>query len=128
MNDKDLLQKIKNVRTAVKEIYGNVNTITYPIYMVDWLIEQAEKVEQLEQEIASLKEALNESVKTSVALDNELQQEQAKTERYEKALREIANEQEVGEGDFNAADVTNTLIATAKESLEGGDLNDVRDI
>ncbi|MBE2919989.1 hypothetical protein HPK02_14645 [Anoxybacillus flavithermus] len=128
MNDKDLLQKIKNVRTAVKEIYGNVNTITYPIYMVDWLIEQAEKVEQLEQEIASLKEALNESVKTSVALDNELQQEQAKTERYEKALREIANEQEVGEGDFNAADVTNTLIATAKESLEGGDLNGVKDI
>jgi len=84
MNDKELLQKIKNVRTAVKEIYGNVNTITYPIYMVDWLIEQAKKAE-----------------------------------RYEKALREIANEQEVGEGDFNADDVANNLIATAKEALEG---------
>ena len=67
MNDKDLLQKIKNVRTAVKEIYGNVNTITYPIYMIDWLVSQAEKVEQLEQENAALKEALNKSVKTSVA-------------------------------------------------------------
>ena len=44
---------------------------------------------------------------------------QAKAERYEKALREIANEQEVGEGDFNAADVANNLIATAKEALEG---------
>ena len=42
---------------------------------------------------------------------------QAKAERYEKALREIANEQEVGEGDFNAADVANNLIATAKEAL-----------
>jgi hypothetical protein len=44
---------------------------------------------------------------------------QAKAERYEKALREIANEQEVGEGDFNADDVANNLIATAKEALEG---------
>ena len=41
-----------------------------------------------------------------------------KAERYEKALREIANEQEVGEGDFNADDVANNLIATAKEALE----------
>lgn len=44
---------------------------------------------------------------------------QAKAERYEKALRKIANEQEVGEGDFNADDVANNLIATAKEALEG---------
>jgi septal ring factor EnvC (AmiA/AmiB activator) len=87
MNDKELLQKIKNVRTAVKEIYGNVNTITYPIYMVDWLIEQVEKVEQLQQEIASLKEALNESVKTSVALDNELQQAQKRIQYLENELR-----------------------------------------
>ena len=44
-----------------------------------------------------------------------------KAERYEKALREIANEQEVGEGDFNADDIANNLIATAKEALEGDD-------
>ena len=54
-----------------------------------WLIEQAEKVEQLEQEIASLKEALNASVKTSVALDNELQQEQAKIERCKEIFKDI---------------------------------------
>ena len=47
----------------------------------------------------------------------QFEQAQAKAERYEKALREIANEQEVGEGDFNAADVANNLIATAKEAL-----------
>lgn len=53
----------------------------------DWLIEQAEKVEQLQQEIASLKEALNESVKTSVALDNELQQAQKRIQYLENELR-----------------------------------------
>ncbi|UYL94106.1 hypothetical protein PK51_gp33 [Geobacillus phage vB_GthS_PK5.1] len=47
----------------------------------------------------------------------QFEQAQAKAERYEKALRGIANEQEVGEGDFNAADVANNLIATAKEAL-----------
>ncbi|MCG6198580.1 hypothetical protein H1215_15510 [Anoxybacillus sp. LAT_38] len=126
MNDKERLNEIitryKNVKPF--EIYSDTGIISM-IQMdekdKDWLIEQAEKVEQLQQEIASLKEALNESVKTSVSLDNELQQEQAKTERYEKALREIANEQEVGEGDFNADDVANNLIATAKEALEGAE-------
>lgn len=52
-------------------------------------------------------------------LQGSLQQAQAKAEKYKKALREIANEQEVGEGDFNAADIANNLIATAKEALEG---------
>jgi hypothetical protein len=56
MNDKELLQKIKNVRTAVKEIYGNVNTITYPIYMVDWLIEQAKKAERYEKALKEIVE------------------------------------------------------------------------
>jgi predicted RNase H-like nuclease (RuvC/YqgF family) len=146
MNDKELLQKIKNVRAAVKEIYGNVNTITYPTYMVDWLIEQAEKkeywerqhkilenrfqqaqeyIEQQEQKIKRLKEENKKhvSVVTDYAIEKmnlqqQLQQAQAKAERYEKALKEIANEQEVGEGDFNADDVANNLIATAKEALE----------
>jgi|GEM_PF-2671810 len=123
MNDKELLQQIKN---RINGLFGFEEAPDNAMYymrkdQIVWLISQAEKVEQLQQEIASLKEALNESVKTSVALDNELQQEQAKTERYEKALREIANEQEVGEGDFNATDVANNLIATAKEALEGAE-------
>lgn len=132
MNNKERLESIKKKFSAQRSVneraYEPLDLYDLSYEEGDWLIEQAEKVEQLQQEIAALKEALNESVKTSVALDNELQQEQAKTERYEKALREIANEQEVGEGDFNAADVTNNLIATAKEALEGGDLNGVKDI
>jgi len=81
---------------------------------LDWLIEQAEKVEQLEERIM-------EGVKSHWGCAPCLAYDklQAKAERYEKALREIANEQEVGEGDFNAADVANNLIATAKEALEG---------
>jgi predicted nucleic acid-binding Zn-ribbon protein len=94
---------------------------------IRWLIEQVEKVEQLEQENERLKKLLKWEQEEAQRLDEEvtfqleqLKQAQAKIERYEKALREIANEQEVGEGDFNADDVANNLIATAKEALEGG--------
>lgn len=78
MNDKELLQQIKN---RINDLFGFEKAPDNAMYymrkdQIVWLIEQAEKVEQLQQEIASLKEALNESVKTSVALDNELQQTQ----------------------------------------------------
>lgn len=39
-------------------------------------------------------------------------------DKYEKALKEIANEPEVGEGDCNADSIANYLIATANEALE----------
>jgi cell division septum initiation protein DivIVA len=111
MNDKELLQKIKNVRTAVKEIYGNVNTITYPIYMVDWLIEQAEKAEWLRQNLLQsqkeiewllqridrckeqLKEAQEQVEYFEMKYENtgavfNRQYMQEKIERYEKAIKE----------------------------------------
>ncbi|MCG6183306.1 hypothetical protein [Anoxybacillus sp. LAT_26] len=92
MNDKERLNEIitryKNVKPF--EIYSDTGIISM-IQMdekdKDWFIEQAEKVEQLQQEIASLKEALNESVKTSVALDNELQQAQKRIQYLENELR-----------------------------------------
>jgi predicted transcriptional regulator len=91
---------------------------------IRWLIEQAERAEQLQQENEKeqkrLKNQIYETVEEKFLLEKQLQQAQAKIERYEKALREIAIEQEVGEGDFNADDVANNLIATAKEALEGG--------
>lgn len=143
MNDKELLQKIKNVRTAVKEIYGNVNTITYPIYMVDWLISQAEKVEQLEQEIEDLKlqkrptyvtiegtaEDVHKDLKKFIVENDELKQEvdrlkeqlqqaQAKAERYEKALKRIANHELFAETSFCDLEA-NELIYEAQEALEG---------
>jgi predicted nucleic acid-binding Zn-ribbon protein len=71
-----------------------------------------EKIERLEEWDAIRRDRI-------VQLEDQLEQVQDKVKQYEKALREIANEQEVGEGDFNADDVANNLIATAKQALEG---------
>lgn len=89
MNDKELLQQIKN---RINDLFGFEEAPDDAMYymrkdQIVWLISQAEKVEQLQQEIASLKEALNESVKTSVALDNELQQAQKRIQYLENELR-----------------------------------------
>jgi uncharacterized phage infection (PIP) family protein YhgE len=76
MNDKELLQKIKNIRTAVKEIYGNVNTITYPIYMVDWLIEQAEKIQRCQESYSGLNKMYDHWRNKAKELEKQLQQTQ----------------------------------------------------
>lgn len=78
----------------------------------DYLIEQLVNVEKLTRIAIEADEGCE-------YWRDKYKQAQAKAEKYKKALREIANEQEVGEGDFNADDVANNLIATAKEALEG---------
>jgi uncharacterized protein YicC (UPF0701 family) len=88
MNDKELLQKIKNVRTAVKEIYGNVNTITYPIYMVDWLIEQAEKVEKLQQENERLNTLLDQSRAGKLTVSRRLEFAEEEIDRLKADIEE----------------------------------------
>ncbi|NNV07164.1 hypothetical protein ETC03_12315 [Geobacillus sp. MMMUD3] len=82
-----------------------------------WLVEQAEIVERLRNENKKLTRIAIEADEGCEYWKDKYKQAQAKAERYEKALREIANEQEVGEGDFNASDIANNLIATAKEAL-----------
>jgi chromosome segregation ATPase len=111
MNDKELLQKIKNVRTAVKEIYGNVNTITYPIYMVDWLIEQAEKIQRCQESYSGLNKMYDHWRNKAKELEQQLQQAQAKAERYEKALQEIVK--------YTGSDYTMVPYAIATKALEG---------
>jgi septal ring factor EnvC (AmiA/AmiB activator) len=76
-------------------------------------------IEQQQQEIEKWKHMYETDFESYERLRDAIEQAQTKIERYEKALREIANEQEVGEGDFNADDVANNLIATAKQALEG---------
>ncbi|OAT74545.1 hypothetical protein [Parageobacillus thermoglucosidasius] len=58
MNDKDKeqLQAIKRHIREMREIYGDVKVIPYPTAWIDYLIEQAEKVDQLQQEIERLRE------------------------------------------------------------------------
>jgi len=62
MNDKERLEKIKekvNSLLYLGDSEGNGEVNINAIYNdMSWLVSQAEKVEQLEQEIASLKEAL----------------------------------------------------------------------
>jgi hypothetical protein len=110
MSDKERLELIKKsvknlLLLADSEGIGEVD-ITEVYQDMSWLIEKAEKVEQLQQENERLKKFLNWEQEEAQGLDEEvtfqleqLKQAQTKIERYEKALREIANEQEVGEGD-----------------------------
>ncbi len=89
MNDKELLQKIKNVRTAVKEIYGNVNTITYPIYMVDWLIYQAERTEYYMGLVEHRTDLIKQKEQEYRELVAQLQQAQVKIERCKEIFKDI---------------------------------------
>jgi predicted nucleic acid-binding Zn-ribbon protein len=100
MNDKEYLQEIKN--DVFKQIdysltQGEVcDYISLEEEKVNWLIEQAQKVEQLQQEVQGLKAIEIASLSEIDHLDNEisklkrqLQKAQVKVERYENALREI---------------------------------------
>ncbi|WP_199425795.1 hypothetical protein [Thermaerobacillus caldiproteolyticus] len=105
------------------------------IQVIDWLIEQAEKVsrleleieywkslweqavnekaekvEQLQQEQKRLRDQIYETVEEKFLLERQLQQAQAKAERYEKALREIVNS--LGWREIKAEEI-------AKRALEG---------
>lgn len=104
MNNKELLQKIKNVRTAVKEIYGNVNTITYPMHMVDWLIEQAERVQRCQESYSGLNKMYDHWRNKAKELEKQLKQAQAKAERYEKALEFYADEENYKENLISEAE------------------------
>ncbi|WP_420768742.1 hypothetical protein ACNR9V_03170 [Parageobacillus thermoglucosidasius] len=84
MNDKDKeqLQAIKRHIREMREIYGDVKVIPYPTAWIDYLIEQVEKVEQLQQENEMFKAALDESAKASATM-------QKKIGRYAKVIEEI---------------------------------------
>jgi hypothetical protein len=115
MNDKERLQEIKRKVMTFDQELREIDLEKH----IDWLIFQAQKAEKLETDKEFFKREYMQTNEKYLKVLEQLQQAQAKAERYEKALREIANEQEVGEGDFDADDVANNLIATAKEALEG---------
>jgi DNA repair exonuclease SbcCD ATPase subunit len=83
MNDKERLQEIREKQEKCKagETFWSISFDD-----VDWLIEQAEKVKQLEQEIEKLKwhnqNLMNSGYEYTFELERELQQAQS-------ALREI---------------------------------------
>ncbi|AEH46770.1 hypothetical protein [Parageobacillus thermoglucosidasius] len=96
MNDKDKeqLQAIKRHIREMREIYGDVKVIPYPTAWIDYLIEQAEKVDQLQQEIERLRgladELNNELFSERMTIDKlewQLQQAQKRIQHLENELR-----------------------------------------
>lgn len=97
MNDKERLQRIKEDVSFWEYCLKNTHwceLVSHDIEKIKWLIE---RVEQLQQEIERLTKErdqyFDDKILWSAYLkikDQELQQAQAKAERYEKALKEIA--------------------------------------
>jgi chromosome segregation ATPase len=114
MNER--LQEIKNKLEKARGKRGMQDAI-YAEYG-DWLLSQAEKVEQLQQKIEHLNLKYNASLDAIVGfvqdierLKEQLQQAQAKAERYEKALQEIVK--------YTGSDYTMVPYAIATKALEG---------
>ncbi|MBO0961458.1 hypothetical protein J1P26_17265 [Neobacillus sp. MM2021_6] len=106
----DLIDAIKGLAGKAETFLGHVN-LDEVIEDVDWLIDQAEKVESLQQRLDA----------KIVLINNGWEEEryalQDKVERYEKALYIISNESKVSEGSESADLVANCLIEVAKEAL-----------
>lgn len=120
MNDREKLQIIKRKAQVFNTELREIDMEEY----VDWLIEQAEKVEQLSQEIERLKKFLNWEQEEAQWLDEEvtfqleqLKQMQTKIDRYEKALQKIIDESICKCVDCDFGDTCYAVIA--RKALDG---------
>lgn len=97
MSDKERLEEIKEKysEVTVLEYINNVEIVGVDIKDLVWLIEQAEKVEQLqrenEKEQKRLQNQIYETVEEKFLLEKQLQQAKAKAERYKHALKFYAS-------------------------------------
>lgn len=101
MSDKERLIEIKKARKTIldEESFQKKCIFLYSfeeLGYLDWLIEQAEKVEQLqrenEKEQKRLQKQVYETVEENFLLEKQLQQAKAKAERYKQALEFYADE------------------------------------
>jgi hypothetical protein len=97
MNDKERLRRLKRLNNLSNVWEYLEQTTLYGGNALkeswEWLISQAEKAEQLQQENERLKKNIIENyvpMQNLKVLDAQLHQAQDKVERYEKALKEIA--------------------------------------
>ena len=114
MTDKERLEDIKNNYSVGIHILSGKPSVAIPKENFEWLIEQAEKVEKLQQKkelaVEGFKQQVElavECVKENNELRKQIQQAQAKAERYKQALEEIAR------GRFSGASYK------ARQALEG---------
>lgn len=100
MSDKERLIEIKGARKRIldEKSFQKKCIFLYSfeeLGYLDWLIEQAEKVEQLqrenEKEQKRLQKQVYETVEEKFLLEKQFQQEQDKAERYKHALKFYAN-------------------------------------
>jgi hypothetical protein len=110
----NIFDTIKKHRESVREIYGEINAVMYPLKWIDYLIEQAEKVKELEEKV-------EEGVKSHwgcapcIAYDKL----QAKAERYERVLKEIAEyEKTINKNQVPPMRLL-IVLKKAKQALEG---------
>jgi seryl-tRNA synthetase len=117
-------ERLKEIKEWFYETFKNDSERNRHVMNYKWLISQADKVEQLEQEIQGLKAIEIASLSEINHLDDEidnlkrqLQQAQAKIERYEKALRKIIDESICRGEDCTWVDTCYAVIA--RKALEG---------
>ncbi|MGG1291394.1 hypothetical protein ABE218_08565 [Bacillus smithii] len=132
MSDKERLEYIEEqvqelLTLADSEGCGEANLLAIYNDMI-WLIEQAEKVEQLqrenEKEQKRLRNQIYETVEEKFLLEKQLRQAQAKIERYEKALKGIKNDietdytqEEIALGEMTS--LLTVIYEQAQQALEG---------
>lgn len=124
MNDKERLEHIKSkIRDLLllgdSEGYGEVN-INAIYNDMSWLIEQAEKVEQLEQSLNDAAEMAEQFLNDKYfymdelkKAEQQLQQAKAEVRKYENALREI--DTHIRSTSEPVPYIIQTLIATLPE-------------
>jgi predicted RNase H-like nuclease (RuvC/YqgF family) len=108
MNDKERLQTIKDQFEWGEE---NLESGIYNLESddINWLIEQAERVQRCQESYSGLNKMYDHWRNKAKELEKQLQQAQAKAERYEKALKEIAEWSGVASREYRIA----------KKALEG---------
>lgn len=125
MNDKERLGEIKEKysEVTVLEYINDVEIVGVDIKDLVWLIKQAEKVEQLQQENEKeqkrLKNQIYKTAEEKFLLEKQLQQAQAKAERYKQALEFYADESIYSARNKERAEITLDYGEKARKALEG---------
>ena len=122
VSDKERLEEIKNSFLEGQHILFGTSWVSMPKESFDWLIKQVEKMEQLQQENEKeqkrLKNQIYKTAEEKFLLEKQLQQAQAKAERYKQALEEISNADWNLEG-LDAERELDKVTDVAFKALEG---------
>jgi predicted nucleic acid-binding Zn-ribbon protein len=110
MNDKERLQTIKDQFEWGEE---NLESGIYNLESddINWLIEQAERVQRCQESYSGLNKMYDHWRNKAKELEKQLQQAQAKAEKYENALREIDTHIR------STSEPVSYIIQTLKETL-----------